>query len=140
MDNGNFTILCVDDEATPLYFRKLVLEKNGFHVLTVPSAMQAIQLLANTRVDLVLSDILMPEMPGTELLQRLRKSHPKLPIILVSGLNEVPPEAAQADLFISKLEGPIVMCEKIRQVLQQHQSSHETGSANANASSQSAAL
>jgi CheY-like chemotaxis protein len=110
-------ILCVDDEEIPLYFRKLVLQKAGFKVLTAKSAMLALEVLATSKVDLVLSDVLMPQVLGTELARLIKQDRPEMPVVLVSGVNEIPSEASYADMFISKLEGPVAMCEKIRKLL-----------------------
>jgi len=114
-------LLCVDDEKTALYLRKLVLEQAGFEVLTATSAGDALAVLSTTRVDLVLSDILMPNVTGTELAHLIRRYHRGIPVVLFSGVNEVPTEAADADLFISKLEGPAILCQKIRALLEKIQ-------------------
>jgi len=110
-------ILCVDDEENPLILRKLVLQKAGYDVVTANSGRKALEVLQSQPIDLVLSDLLMPGMTGTELARRIKDLHPKLPVVLVSGLNEIPPEASCADLFISKVEGPISLCENISAVL-----------------------
>ena len=54
------TILCVDDEAIPLTLRKSVLEKSGFHVIAADTGKRALEILEHERVDLVLTDFLMP--------------------------------------------------------------------------------
>ncbi len=110
-------ILCVDDEENSLILRKLVLEKSGYAVMTAGSATQAMEILGSQAVDLVLSDQLMPDETGTELARRIKASRPGLPVVLVSGVNEVPADASFADLFISKLEGPENLCRKIAEVL-----------------------
>lgn len=116
----NVVILCVDDEEIPLTLRKLVLQKHGYLVMTANSAAEAMKVLDSSHVDLVLSDQLMPGGTGTELAQRIKRRWPHLPVVLVSGVNEIPQGAEFADLFMSKLEGPTVMCEKISGVLGQH--------------------
>lgn len=113
-------ILCVDDEPNALILRKMVLERAGFSVLTASSLVQAVEVVSDNAIDLVLSDQLMPGGTGTDLARQLKTSHPNLPIIIISGVNEMPPEADQADLFMSKVEGPIAMCEKIASVLTRH--------------------
>ena len=110
-------ILCVDDEENQLAVRKLVLEKEGFSVLTASSGQQALGLLACHQIDLVLSDHLMPGLTGTELTRQIKASNPGLPVILISAVNEIPADAAFADLFMSKLDGPIAMCQNISAVL-----------------------
>jgi CheY-like chemotaxis protein len=110
-------ILCVDDEENQLAVRKLVLEKEGFSVLTASSGQQALSLLAGHQIDLVLSDHLMPGLTGTELTRQIKARNPDLPVILISAVNEIPEDAVFADLFMSKLDGPIAMCQNISAVL-----------------------
>jgi DNA-binding NtrC family response regulator len=110
-------ILCVDDENNALMLRKLVLERAGFSVITANSLAQALEVLSHTPVDLVLSDQLMPNGSGTELAREAKSRHPGIPFAIISGVNELPPDAAYADLFMSKVEGPVAMCEKISALL-----------------------
>jgi CheY-like chemotaxis protein len=121
------TILCVDDEPTALFLRKAVLQKFGFRVITAPSAKEALQILAHERVDLVLSDLLMPEVVGTELARIVKQRYPGLPVVVVSGVNEIPADATHADLFVSKLEGPVALHERLRQVLEGRSAAQGTG-------------
>jgi CheY-like chemotaxis protein len=110
-------ILCVDDEENQLAVRKLVLESKGYEVLTAASGLQALSLLAQHQVDLVLSDHLMPGLTGTELARQIKAQKPELPVILISAVNEIPADAANADLFMSKLDGPKAMCENVAAML-----------------------
>jgi CheY-like chemotaxis protein len=110
-------ILCVDDEKNPLTLRKMVLERAGYEVLTASCAEEAMQLLAGNHVDLVVSDYLMPGVVGTELAKQIKNSYPEIPFVLLSGVNDIPDDASCADLFISKVEGPSVMCGKIAAIL-----------------------
>jgi len=72
-------ILCVDDEENQLAVRKLVLESKGYDVLTAASGRQALGLLAQHQVDLVLSDHLMPGLTGAELARQIKAQKPELP-------------------------------------------------------------
>jgi CheY-like chemotaxis protein len=110
-------ILCVDDEATQVALRKAVLEKEGYSVLTAGSGQQALHLLTCNQIDLVLSDHLMPGLTGTELTRQIKARYPELPVILLSAVNEIPADAACADLFMSKLDGPVAMCQNISVLL-----------------------
>jgi CheY-like chemotaxis protein len=110
-------ILCVDDEENQLAVRKLVLEQAGYAVLAASSGQQALALLAGHPIDLVLSDHLMPGLTGTELARQIKAGNPDLPVILISAVNEIPEDAAYADLFMSKLDGPQAMCQNISAVL-----------------------
>lgn len=117
VDDRNRCILCVDDEELPLTLRTLVLVKQGYRVLTADSVEKALQVLDNYIVDLVLTDQLMPGGTGTKLAAAVKEKWPHLPVILISGVNELPADAESADLFISKVEGPSAMLEKISAVL-----------------------
>ena len=117
MGEHKAVILCVDDEQNPLTLRKLVLQKAGYEVVTANSGKEALELAASRRVDLVLSDHLMPGMHGTELAQQLKAEHPKLPVILISGVNELPPGSAIANAFVSKGEGPDALCKEVAAIL-----------------------
>jgi CheY-like chemotaxis protein len=110
-------ILCVDDEENPLVLRKLVLQRAGYEVLTAKSGKEALRLTASQSVDLVVSDHLMPGMTGAELAQQLKAINPDLPILLISGVNEIPPGSNIADVFLSKVEGPDVLCKQVAAVL-----------------------
>jgi CheY-like chemotaxis protein len=117
MPEDKTVILCVDDEENPLVLRKLVLEKMGYKVITAASAEQALGILSTRHVDLVLSDHLMPGATGTELARQIKAAWPTLPVVLLSGVNEIPADADSADLFLSKVEGPAVLRESIAAVL-----------------------
>jgi CheY-like chemotaxis protein len=65
----------------------------------------------------VLSDHLMPGMQGTELARHLKAEHPKLPVILISGVNELPAGSAIANAFVSKIEGPDALCKEVAATL-----------------------
>jgi CheY-like chemotaxis protein len=110
-------ILCVDDELIALTLRKSVLEKWGFEVLAVTSGTEALAIVERQPVGLVLTDLLMPGLSGTELAREVKRRKPSIPVVLLSGVNEIPEDAEVADLFLSKVEGPIAMCEKIAEML-----------------------
>jgi two-component system cell cycle sensor histidine kinase/response regulator CckA len=79
-------ILVVDDEEE---FRKLATEALPSHrVIEAASGKEALALVREQKIDLVLTDIRMPEMDGFALLERLRASYPKLPVLAVSGYLE----------------------------------------------------
>jgi CheY-like chemotaxis protein len=96
--------------------------KQGYSVLTAGSASEALDLLDRHDVDLVLTDQMMPGMVGTELAKRLRATKPTLPVIIVSGVNEIPEDAIFADRFVSKVEGPAALFRTIAEVLGSHNS------------------
>jgi CheY-like chemotaxis protein len=110
-------ILCVDDECIALNLRKAVLEKWGYTVVPANSGKEALQLIERQPVDLVLTDLLMPGLSGTDVAREIKRLRPDVPVVLLSGVNEIPEDANIADMFLSKVEGPQVMLEKISQML-----------------------
>jgi CheY-like chemotaxis protein len=117
MGQHRAVILCVDDEENPLVLRRLVLEKAGYEVITAKSANEALAILGSRRVHLVLSDHLMPGITGAEFARQIKAQEPGLPVVLLSGVDEIPVGADSADLFLSKVEGPDRLCEEIAAVL-----------------------
>lgn len=117
LSESNTLILCVDDEPNSLVLRKLVLQKAGYEVITASSAKLALEVLASRKIDLVLSDQLMPGQTGTELAHIIKTKWPNMPVVLISGVNEIPLDASIADLFMSKVEGPVSMCKNVNDVL-----------------------
>jgi CheY-like chemotaxis protein len=120
MGTAKITILCVDDEQIPRELRRLILVRQGYEVITASSGSEAVELLRTGGIDLVLSDQMMPGMTGTELAKVVRSEWPKLPFLLVSGVNEIPIGAELADRFVSKVAGPEVLFVNIREVLTEY--------------------
>src|SRR5689334_420666 len=78
-------ILLVDDNASGLRARQAVLQEIGYRVLTASSGEEALELFAPQKFDLVITDFKMARLDGRELIARLRKKAPDLPVILISG-------------------------------------------------------
>ena len=117
---SSITILCVDDEETPRILRKLILQKQGYQVITAGSGVEALEILKDANVNLVLSDLMMPGMSGTELTKTVKSMRPTMPVILISGVNEIPSDASYADRFISKVGGPELLFETVIEVLTEY--------------------
>ena len=64
-------ILCVDDNDQALSVRKFVLETRGYRVLTAKNAAEAIELYDRGRVDLVITDLVMPHCNGNDLIHAI---------------------------------------------------------------------
>lgn len=110
-------ILIVDDEETALNIRKLVVEQAGYAVATASGAREAMELLRGQPVDLVLSDQIMPGMDGAELAREIKGIWPRLPVLLLSGVSELPEGVEFVDGFLSKTDGPVRMLETIAATL-----------------------
>jgi len=89
---GTETVLVVEDEAMVLRMVVRMLEDLGYRVLSFPCAEDALALPDEqiATLDLLLTDIRLPGMPGTELALALTKKHPQLPVVLMSGLIDGP--------------------------------------------------
>jgi len=79
------SILCIDDEEQTRRLFKVALEDAGYRVLTAENRAHGLRLLEQQQVDLILVDILIPDMDGLELILRLRKIRPGHKIIAISG-------------------------------------------------------
>ena len=115
---GKPVILCVDDAPGVLEGRKMLLEENGYRVLTATNGTDAIQVFASNSVDLVLLDYHMPEMNGGMAALYMKDSKPDVPVALLSGdecLSER--ELEVVDCFMSKSEPIISFLEKVDYLL-----------------------
>jgi two-component system, cell cycle sensor histidine kinase and response regulator CckA len=81
------SVLVVDDEGAVRRFAMRVLEREGFRVFEASHGGQALDMVRDgvAQVDVVVSDIVMPNVNGVELLLGLKSTHPELPVILMSG-------------------------------------------------------
>ena len=83
------TVLVVDDEKNYLVVLEELLSEEGYEVLTASCGSEALNIIENTPVQTVLSDIKMPAMTGIELLDRITAIDPDLPVILMTAYAEV---------------------------------------------------
>ncbi|MBI5584831.1 MAG: sigma-54-dependent Fis family transcriptional regulator [Deltaproteobacteria bacterium] len=82
-------ILVVDDEKNYLLVLKELLAEEGYEVSTAQSATAALEILAETDPDLIITDMKMPGMSGLELLERLKQKDPQLPVIMMTAFGTV---------------------------------------------------
>ncbi len=80
-----FCILAVDDDKNTRLLYKAVLEKAGYTVFGAENGVQALKIMEREHIDLVLLDIMMPEMDGYEFTSILRESNNNLPILIISA-------------------------------------------------------
>ncbi len=79
------TILAVDDEVTILQSLSGILSDEGFEVLTASNGYEALKIIEEESPDLVLLDIWMPGIDGIETLQEIKRTHPFLQVVIISG-------------------------------------------------------
>ena len=112
-------ILCIDDNEQSLSIRKFMLETRGYRVLPATSGREAVDVFQQAgSVDLVLTDLVMPEMDGAEVIHLLKELSPETPMILISGKVKMYEKGTRADCFLPKGTYPAVeLLERIRQLL-----------------------
>jgi CheY-like chemotaxis protein len=111
-------ILCVDDTPSVLEGQKMLLEENGYRVVTATNGKEAVQAFTAHSVDLVLLDYHMPEMNGGMAAVRMKDSKPDVPVALLSSDECLPlPDLEAADCFIPKSEPIISLLEKVDYLL-----------------------
>ena len=112
------TILCVDDNEQVLSVRTFLLETRGYRVLPFPTPQQALDVISNSlpgAIDLLLCDLIMPQMDGNELVRRAKELHPSLPAMIVSGTVTGYDRAGRADVFLPKGAcSPAELLERVR--------------------------
>jgi CheY-like chemotaxis protein len=112
------TILCVDDNEQVLSVRTFLLETRGYRIIAANTAQEALEVLERSlpgTLDLILCDLLMPQMDGNELVRRAKQLHQGLPAMIVSGTVNAFDRALHADVFLPKgASSPAEMIERIR--------------------------
>ena len=95
-------ILCVDDNEQDLSVLTFLLATNGYRVLSAANAQEAIGIFAGTNVDLVLTDFGMPQMNGSQLVERLKRIAQHIPMILLGDPQKMGSEMHAADALLAK--------------------------------------
>ncbi|MCX7926277.1 MAG: sigma-54 dependent transcriptional regulator, partial [Fimbriimonadales bacterium] len=95
------TILIVDDELNIRRVLERAFAKEGYQVQTAEGGHQALRLLEETPCDLMLTDVVMPDMTGLELLKRARQKYPSMQVVLMTAYGTIPTavEAMRAGAF-----------------------------------------
>lgn len=112
------TILCVDDNEQSLSIRKIMLETRGYKVIACTDGLQALATFQQGGVDLVLTDLIMPALDGTKLIDAVKDLSPQTPAILFSGKIKIYERDTRADVFLPKgAYAPAELLERIRLLL-----------------------
>jgi two-component system NtrC family response regulator len=83
------TILVVDDEKNYLVVLEALLRPEGYEILTADNAREAIRLIRESELDLVITDMKMPGITGMELLEESKKVEPDLPVIMMTAFGTI---------------------------------------------------
>lgn len=89
-------ILLIDDNAIQAATRQTILKRAGYFVIAVLNPLRALEQIQRNdfpgEIKLVITDHLMPGLMGAEFVRELRKSHPAMPVLVISGLEEAEDE------------------------------------------------
>jgi signal transduction histidine kinase len=111
-----YRILCVDDEASGLRLRQLILERKGYLVSTASTVSEALALFKSTGIALVVTDHLLDRETGAAMAKEMKRLKPTVPIIVLSGTTETLEGMESIDAFISKAEGTESLLAKVTQL------------------------
>ena len=82
-------ILLVDDEQQMLSAMEAVLARSGFSVLKSSNGEEALEVIERAKVDLVISDMRMPVMTGSDLLAKIHENHPRIPVVMITAYGTI---------------------------------------------------
>jgi DNA-binding response OmpR family regulator len=117
-------ILCIEDEAEMIELTRLVLEREGFEVVGAVGGAKGLASLKEEKPDLVLLDLMMPDMDGWEVYRQMKadKELADIPVIVVTARAQsidkvLGLQVAKVSDYVTKPFGPKELIESIRRVL-----------------------
>jgi DNA-binding response OmpR family regulator len=117
-------VVCIEDEPEMIDLVTLILSREGFEVVGAPSGLEGIQVVEDIQPQLVLLDLMMPDMDGWEVYQRM-KANPhtsNIPVIVVTARAQSIDKVlglhiAKVDDYITKPFGPTELLKSVQKVL-----------------------
>ena len=121
-DKSAKKVLVVDDEPDTLELVKLVLESGGFEAVLANNGMEALFKLSAIKPDLVLLDIMMPDMDGWEVFRKIKEKNPSIPIAILTAKAQnidklLGLHVLKADDYINKPFGKNELIGKVRKLI-----------------------
>lgn len=110
---GDFHILAVDDEDNVRQSICELIEADGYRVTGVSGGREALELLGKTPVDLVLTDLMMPEMNGWQLLRTIKSDYSDIPVVVITGYIS---EQGESVLTDRKVDGYLIKPVDLRRM------------------------
>ncbi|MFY9585921.1 MAG: ATP-binding protein, partial [Actinomycetota bacterium] len=118
---GSETILVAEDDASMRELVTVTLAAHGYRVIAAPNGLEALDAAEfETSIDVVVTDVVMPQMSGPELIQKLRRTRPNLPAVCMSGYAEPilnPGEIGEGVRFVGKPFKPDQLLAVVREAL-----------------------
>ena len=126
-------VVCIEDEPEMIDLFKLILTRRGFEVIGANGGRQGLELVKEIKPDLVLIDLMMPDMDGWEVYQNLKANEEtqNIPVIVVTAKAQsidrvLGLHIAKVNDYIAKPFSPTSLLESIEQVLSQVEQPEET--------------
>lgn len=117
MDNK---ILIIDDDEKLCKLLKVYLEENGFHVLSLPDGSEALRTIGNESPDIIILDVMLPEIDGLDILKEIRRTF-QIPIIMLTAKGEDTDRIVGlelgADDYLPKPFNPRELLARIRAIM-----------------------
>jgi two-component system, OmpR family, response regulator VicR len=117
-------VVCIEDELEMIELVKLILSRHNFQVTGAVGGQQGLEKIADVKPDLVLLDLMMPEMDGWEVYQKMKASEEmqNIPVIVVTAKAQsidrvLGLHIARVDDYITKPFGPQELLESVERVL-----------------------
>jgi DNA-binding response OmpR family regulator len=115
-------VLLLDDNAIQAATRQTILKRSGYFAIAALNAKRALEQFQNdefpAQIRAVITDHIMPGMNGADFVRELRKTHPSLPVMVISGLEEAQVEYAGMNVdFLLKPLPPDVLLAHLRALL-----------------------
>jgi DNA-binding response OmpR family regulator len=122
-------ILCIEDEPEMIDLIKLILNRRGFEVVGASGGKEGLKVVREIHPDLVLLDLMMPEMDGWEVYQQMKaeESTRNIPVIIVTAKAQnidkvLGLHIAKVDDYIAKPFGPQELIDSVEKILSQKSS------------------
>jgi len=123
--SGKRRILCVEDEPEMIDLIRLILARKGFEVLGAPGGAEGLKLIRSEHPDLILLDLMMPDMDGWEVYQQIKadESTRSIPVVVVTAKAQSIDKVlglhiAKVDDYIAKPFSPQDLMASVERVLQ----------------------
>jgi CheY-like chemotaxis protein len=120
---GSETILLIEDEEAVRKLVRRTLEKHGYQLLVAASGTEALELAQNytASIQLVISDVVMPQMGGREVAEQLKAVRPGIQILFISGYTENTMmrggNVSEGETFLQKPFTPLTLARRVREML-----------------------
>ncbi|HEY4667362.1 MAG TPA: response regulator [Anaerolineales bacterium] len=122
-ENGK-RVVCIEDEPEMIDLVRLILGRRGFEVVGANGGLEGLELVASEKPDLVLLDLMMPDMDGWEVYQRMKSDEAlrEIPVVVVTAKAQSIDKVlglhiAKVDDYITKPFGPQELLESVEKIL-----------------------